>query len=222
MIQTKDIQKIGVVVAMDSEYELVTKAIANSNNNTTNDLKKEIIVKKSGIGKVNASLTVAELIDKHNVDAVLSTGVAGGLDSSLTMGDVVIGIRYAYHDVWCGEPNAWGQVQGLPPFFEATLPYQVLNSEHYQEGLIVTGDQFVTEAEKLKDIKSKFKDALACDMESAAIAQTCFLKNIPFVSIRVISDVAGKEAANEAQYAKFWQEVPQKSFALVSQIIQNI
>lgn len=179
----------------------------------------EIILSQCGMGKVNAALGALELIKNFTPDAVLSSGVAGGLNPILKTMDSVIGTRYVYHDVWCGDGNAYGQVQGLPEFYEADANLlaaaqrlQQRNPQEVHLGLICTGDQFICGAEPVAHILKHFPQALACDMESAAIAQTCYRYQVPFLSMRLISDVAGQEETNTSQYENFWQTVADTGF----------
>ena len=70
----------------------------------------ELILTQSGIGKVSSAIRAYELIDRYHPDCVLNTGVAGGIDASMRVMDIVVGSEIVYHDVWCGEGNAWGQI----------------------------------------------------------------------------------------------------------------
>ena len=83
--------------------------------------------------------------------------------------------------------------------------------EHIFKGLIVSGDQFITDRHQLDAIKAQFPEALAVDMESAAIAQTCYLLQTPFVSFRILSDTPGADNHLE-QYFNFWDEMASRSF----------
>lgn len=131
----------------------------------------------------------------------MSTGVAGGIDACLKVTDVVASDSLAYHDVWCGDGNEYGQVQGLPavykgcaPLLEHALSLNKTGLEsRIHSGLICTGDRFITNRTELDAIKRRFPAGLAVDMESAAIAQTCYLYDIPFLSFRIISDTPGVE-----------------------------
>ena len=179
----------------------------------------EIVLLQSGMGKVNASLGTLEIIKNFLPDCVISSGVAGGLSTSVNVLDSVVGTQYVYHDVWCGKGNEYGQVQELPTFFPAdnTL-LSAAEKIHFQSpeavhlGLICTGDQFITGTEPVANILQHFPQALACDMESAAIAQTCYRYKVPFLSMRLISDVAGKEQTNMDQYENFWSEMADTGF----------
>ena len=179
-----------------------------------------LVLTRCGIGKVNAALGAAELIRRFSPDCIVSTGVAGGTGDGLQVTDVVAGARVVYHDVWCGEGNAYGQVQGLPAVFEAD-PRLLDAARRLAEkgglenrvhcGLICTGDQFITDRVKLDDIRAAFPDVQAVDMESAAIAQTCYLYKVPFISFRIVSDTPGSEG-HWQQYLDFWGTMADRSF----------
>ena len=175
---------------------------------------------RGGIGKVSAAVGAAELIRRFSPDCIVSTGVAGGTGDGLQVTDVVAGARVAYHDVWCGDGNALGQVQGLPTVFEADA--RLLDcarrlaeagglENRIQCGLICTGDQFITDRAKLAEIRAAFPDVQAVDMESAAIAQTCYLYQVPFISFRIVSDTPGSEG-HWQQYLDFWGTMADRSF----------
>lgn len=213
--------KIGFIIAMDIEYEHMLKAVGSAKGVFG---KHDIVLKKSGIGKVNAALGAAELIKKYQPDCVLSTGLAGGIDETLHVKDIVVGREVSYHDVWCGEGNAKGQVQGLPARFEGNkkLIECALNNhpERVHAGLICTGDQFITDVTTLQGIKRVFPDGLACDMESAAIAHTCYLFNIQFLSIRVISDTPGRTENHQQQWSDFLATMGDHSFRWMRQYLE--
>ena len=181
----------------------------------------ELILTQSGIAKVNAAACAVELINRFSPDHVINSGVAGGLDPQLNTLDMVAGSQYVHHDVFCGPENEWGQVQGLPPAFDGdgkalscveTLQRGGKFSHAVHTGLICSGEQFITAAQDLQKIRENFPQALACDMESAALAQVCYLYKVPFLSLRVISDVAGKETDNAAQYENFWDTIAHTAF----------
>lgn len=203
-------KKIAVIAAMSAEAELL-RELASEN----------IIISTSGIGKVAAALKTAEIINRHQPDLIINSGIAGGLDTSLQIGDAVAAARTAYHDVWCGEPNAYGQVQGLPLYYDADQNALEAVSTAARIGLIISGDQFISDYETLKALKQKFPDALAVDMESAAIAQTCHIYKTPFVSLRLISDTPGVEH-HQQQYDAFWKSATEKSFETVSSLIKKL
>ncbi|MFR9605122.1 MAG: 5'-methylthioadenosine/S-adenosylhomocysteine nucleosidase, partial [Rikenellaceae bacterium] len=118
---------IGIIVAMQSEMELLREQLTNTKTqnigHTTFTLgeisSREVVVAQSGIGKVNSALTAREMIATYSPDIIINTGVAGGLDASLHVGDIVVASETTYNDAWCGEGNEWGQIQGLPTRFIA-------------------------------------------------------------------------------------------------------
>jgi adenosylhomocysteine nucleosidase len=229
--------KIAVIVAMGKELNLLLPHIEGRRETTLPggatlhlgsmaDGRHEVAAMQSGIGKVNAALGVAMLIDTFKPDIVINTGVAGGTGSDARVMDVVVGEKVAYHDVWCGPCAERGQIQGLPHFFEgakAVLDLPVLNSiKRLHRGLIASGDQFVDNAADLAKIVALYPDVKAVDMESAAMAHTCYVKGVPFVSIRVVSDTPGKEDDNTGQYLDFWTDAPQATFDTLQTIINAL
>jgi len=201
--------KAALIVAMKKELELLTNA---GYQNTV----------LSGIGKVNAARATTEIILKSNPDCIVNFGVAGGLGEGMKVSDLVIATEFGYHDVWCGEGNEPGQVQGLPRFFSCSpeLVQKAQNSfPQAKSGLVVTGDQFLTSVVDERRILEIFPQALACDMEGSAIAQVCHHYNVPFLSLRLISDVHTSEEADEKCYDDFWETVPYKSFEIISKIL---
>ena len=221
---------------MTSEFEqlavLLEGAAECSNNGivylTGRVGENEIILRQCGIGKVNAALGAAELIRAFAPDAMVSTGVAGGIDCCLGVMDVVVSTSIVYHDVWCGMGCEYGQVQGMPAVFAADEAMcraaQSLNNEgktRIHAGLICTGDQFITNRDELDRIKGNFPTGLAVDMESAAIAQTCHIYGIPFVSFRIISDTPGVDKHIE-QYENFWGEMANRSFDVTRRFLEAI
>lgn len=181
----------------------------------------EVVICKCGIGKVNAAVGALTLIENFHPAAVINTGVAGGTgatDRPAQVLDVVLATQIAYHDVWCGPGTEPGQAAGCPARFDCPLPPDVRASMNVREGLIASGDIFVDRAEDLRRILTLYPEALAVDMESGAIAQVCWLKNVPFVCIRVISDTPGGEG-NAAAYENFWQAAPIRSFEEVEKLL---
>lgn len=221
-------KKIAIITAMESEFNAIRSQydfIDNQDMSIGNIYNKEILLIKSGIGKVHGALAAVKAC-QNGADLVITTGLAGGIDNSLSQGDIVLAKKVCYHDVWCGSPNAKGQVQDMPLFYET--PQDVLQKcqngateGYFHLGLTVTGDQFLTDAIRLKEIKTDFPEGLAVDMESAAIAQTCLLNKTPFLSLRIISDVVGKPE-QQKQYENFWQRVPNKAAEMVDVILKTL
>ena len=191
-----------------------------------------VIVQKCGIGKVNAALGAAEMIAQYKPDVIISSGCAGGNGDDVQVQDVVVSTELAYHDVYCGTAighSVYGQVQGLPERFKAD-PMMSDKASHLSPltsqlsihpGLIVTGDWFVDSKQKMREIIGHFPEAKAVDMESAAIAQTCYLRHVPFISFRVISDIPLRDT-DASQYHDFWNTVADHSFQVTKTFIEQL
>ena len=206
-------------MAMDKELQQLRQVFEGSN----------VVVQKCGIGKVNAALGVQQLISSYHPDCIISSGCAGGNGDDVEVKDVVVSTELSYHDVYCGtaidNTTQYGQVQGLPARFPAD-PYllqksRLLTGAKLHHGLIVTGDWFVDSKEKMRSIIDKFPDAKAVDMESAAIAHTCYLSKVPFISFRVVSDVPLRDT-NASQYHDFWSQVAAQSFQLTRTFVESL
>ena len=217
--------KIGVIVAMDKEFNQL-KALGDING-------KEIIVEKCGIGKVNSALGALEMIKQHKPDLIISSGCAGGADTSLNVGDVVVASSCVYHDAYCGENCEFGQILGMPARFDApkefvdkalslnTIFAQQGSELKVKSGLTVSGEWFVDSQDKMRSIMEHFTEATAVDMESCSIAQTCYKYNVPFVSFRIISDVPLKD--HKAQmYFDFWDRMADGSFEVTKDFIEAL
>lgn len=216
--------KIAIITAMQSEFDAVSKIydfVGSTTEKTALAHGKEIVLIKSGMGKVNAAVAT-ERACRAGANLVITTGLAGGIDNALEQGSIVLANRVCYHDVWCGEPNAKGQIQDLPLYYPA--PDEIVSkiakaNPSFKLGLTVTGDQFVTDENLLKEIKATFSEAYAVDMESASIAQVCYLNNIPYLSLRIISDVVGKKGQID-QYNNFWEKMPTQSAEMVDNALK--
>ena len=217
--------KIGIIVAMDKELQQLQKLFNNEN----------VRVEKCGIGKVNAALGAQRMINEFHPDIIISSGCAGGNGDDINIQDVVVSAELAYHDVYCGraidDTTVYGQVQGMPARFkgdEELLRIAAENSSLFtphsslHQGLIVTGDWFVDTKEKMREIIGHFPEAKAVDMESAAIAQVCELRHVPFLSFRVISDSPGASPNNTAEYTNFWETAPKHTFEVLRNLLLTL
>lgn len=219
-------KKIIIIVAMQQEYELMRHILQNTSeqNGTMQGTvgNHNVMLLQCGIGKVDAAVRTTESIASFRPDAIINSGVAGGLGKGINVGHVVIGTEYVYHDVWCGS-GVWGQVQGFPERFVADkhllAAAKAIQTEHVHFGLICTGDQFICNVAMIESIRAHFAEGLAVDMESCAIAQVCHMHQIPFLSLRVISDTPGMEHDNTAQYNDFWKVAPKTTFEILRQIL---
>ena len=213
--------KIGIIVAMNKELRQL-QALFNDGN---------VRVEKCGIGKVNAALGAQRMINEFHPDCIISSGCAGGNGDDINIQDVVVSAQLCYHDVYCGsaidDTTVYGQIQGLPARYQAD-PYLLRKSAELKvddvkihPGLIVTGDWFVDSKEKAREIVGHFPEAKAIDMESAAIAQTCYINKVPFISFRVISDIPLRDT-DASQYHNFWDTVAEHSFQVTKTFVESL
>lgn len=224
---------VAVVVAMQSEFDMVMNILDNPCTVGLNGFHAaegvmgnyKIVLMKLGIGKVNAALGVAELIRNYSPQYIINTGVAGGVGQNILQGDIVVALQCCYHDVWCGSGHK-GQVQEFPLYFNADEKLigalKKIDNEKLKFGLICTGDQFIADVSQIQLIKDCFPEVLAVDMESAACAQTCFIYNTPFISLRIISDNPGVHDDNFVQYEQFFKDAPKHTFSVIVALLKAI
>ena len=187
-------------------------------------------VEKCGIGKVNAALGAQRMINEFHPDCIISSGCAGGNGDDINIQDVVVSAELCYHDVYCGraidDTTVYRQVQGLPARYQAD-PHLLAKANaldcgvKIHPGLIVTGDWFVDSKDKMRDIIGHFPDAKAVDMESCAIAQTCYINKVPFISFRVISDMPLHDT-DASQYHNFWDTIAAHSFQVTKTFVESL
>ena len=213
--------KIGIIVAMDKELHQLQQLFNDGN----------VLVQKCGIGKVNAALGAQRMINEFHPDCIISSGCAGGNGDDINIQDVVVSSELCYHDVYCGRAidntTVYGQVQGLPARYQADVHLLQKVKElavpgvSVHAGLIVTGDWFVDSKEKMREIIGHFPEAKAVDMESCAIAQTCYINKVPFISFRVISDIPLRDT-DASQYHNFWDTVAEHSFQVTKTFVESL
>ncbi|GAL10681.1 5'-methylthioadenosine nucleosidase [Vibrio astriarenae] len=182
--------KIGIIGAMEQEVSILKNAIVNLEHVEKGGCSffsgqlngVDVVLLQSGIGKVAAAVGTAILLDEYQPDVVINTGSAGGFDSTLNLGDVVISTEVRHHDA---DVTAFGyeigQMAGQPAAFKSdeklmTIAEQALeqmDDKHAVRGLICTGDAFVCTPERQAFIRTHFPSVIAVEMEAAAIAQAC-------------------------------------------------
>ena len=161
----------------------------------------EIVIAYSKIGKVFASLTASTMIEKFGCDTLLFSGVAGGINPKLKIGDLIIADKLCQHDL---DITAFGHPHGYVPggkvFVETSKELRDVaikvakeNDLKVIEGIIATGDQFVHSTQRKEFIENTF-NADALEMEGASVAVVCDALNVPFFILRAISDSANGEA----------------------------
>ena len=221
--------KIGIIVAMDKELALLLPLMADVSEISVNGFAfhtgklagHDIVACKCGIGKVNAAVGALTLIENFHPMMIINTGVAGGTGATSEPArvlDVVLASEIAYHDVWCGPGTVKGEAAGCPARFTCPLPEDIRRQLSVKEGLLASGDIFVDNPDDLRRILDLYPDAKAVDMEAAALAQVCYIKNVPFVCIRVVSDTPG-DGGNAAAYENFWQAAPERTFDEVEKLL---
>lgn len=189
--------KIIIIGAMDVEIEKIIETYNMTKEvNTNREIylskykDKELIVSKSGVGKVNSAINTQYIIDKYNPDYIVNVGIAGSIDKNIKIFDTIISTSVKYHDFplinWIPGNNNIKSSDVLINKTIESIKHLYLN---YHLGIFATGDSFVTNNET-RDKISKETGAIAVDMESASIGHTCEVNNIPFIIIRNISDFA--------------------------------
>ncbi|MBI5975777.1 5'-methylthioadenosine/S-adenosylhomocysteine nucleosidase [Staphylococcus canis] len=201
---------IGIIGAMEEEIQILKGKIKDLKQEKIAHTvfyqgkleNQEVVLIQSGIGKVNVAIATALLIQQYHPDYIINTGSAGALQGGLALGDVVISTEVSHHDA---DARAFGyqmgQIPGMPARYQAdNYLYQKVEEALHAidaqivEGLIVSGDSFIGTDVQRQAILEHFPEAIAAEMEAAAIAQTCYQFNVPFIITRAISDLADEEA----------------------------
>lgn len=164
-----------------------------------------VLLVTCGVGLVNAAIATALAVNRSRPAKVISAGSAGGLHPDVQVGDVVAGTSYVY-----GGADArvfgysLGQVPGMPPSYPSASDLlagaQAPTGSRLLRGPVVSGDAFI-DGGSVERVRARFPDALATDMESAAIAHTCHLFGVPFLGVRAISDLCGPSAGPDFSLA---------------------
>ena len=191
---------------------------------------KNVVIVRSGIGKVNAAICAQVLADRFEVDILINTGIAGSLDAAIDIGDMVISTDLVEHDMDAtifGDPL--GQVPRMDTFsFPAAaslIEKAVAANEEVNPdiktftGRIVSGDQFVSSAEVKEKLVKNF-GGKCTEMEGAAIAHAAYLNKISCVIIRAISDKADNSATMD--YPTFEKKAIEHSVRLVRNLLPRI
>jgi adenosylhomocysteine/aminodeoxyfutalosine nucleosidase len=201
--------KIAIMGAMPEEIEPLLAKVENikkieyaDNNYYEATYKgKELVIAYSKIGKVFSSLTASTLLEKFSCTTLLFSGVAGAINPSLKIGDLIIADKLCQHDL---DITVFGHPHGFVPegavFVESDMKLRTIakdvasqNGLSLIEGTIATGDQFVASYERKAFIESTF-NADALEMEGASVAVVCDALNVPFFILRAISDTASDDA----------------------------
>lgn len=203
---------IGIIGAMDEEVNKLKDVLSDVSTETVaamNFVKgtyegKDVVVVRSGIGKVNAGICAQILVDRYGVSAIINTGIAGSLKSEINIGDIVLSVDAIQHDM---EAVAFGYAPGVIPRMETSTfkgdeklielakeaCAEACPEIGVHQGRVLTGDQFISD-KGVKNRLIELFDGSCCEMEGAAIAQAAYLNNVPFLIIRAISDKADDSA----------------------------
>lgn len=203
---------IGVIGAMEEEVTYLRDQLLNREDRVIGGYEfcqgelagQQVVLSKSGIGKVNAAVATTLMLQVFQPDCVINTGSAGGFGADLNIGDVVISSEVRQHDF---DLTIFGYEHGQVPQMPAAFtPDELLVSIAEQSiekidqgrvvmGLIATGDCFMNDPAKVDHTRTLFPTMLAVEMEAGAIAQVCYRFDVPFIIFRALSDIAGKESS---------------------------
>lgn len=232
---------IAIIGAMPQEVAILTDQLTNATTTEVAEVKihsgeingTPVVVLQSGIGKVNATIATALVIERFAPKAVINTGSAGGIGNGsgkgLAVGDIVVGTAVTHHDV---DVTAFGykhgQMAGMPEQYECDANLvsvmqkasKAFADAAIHQGQIVSGDQFIASSEKFETIKAHFANAQAVEMEAAAIAQTCYRFGVPFVVVRAISDLANEQAS--VSFDEFIEQAGKHSAQMVIRALSSL
>lgn len=191
---------------------------------------KDVVVVRSGIGKVNAGICTQILADTYNVNYIINTGVAGSLNNDINIGDIVLSSDTLQHDM---DATGFGYDIGVIPqmqksVFEADKRLIDIAKKCFEDnitdvnvfvGRIVSGDQFISDKDKKNWLVNNFR-GYCTEMEGAAIAQAAYLNDVPFIIIRAISDKADDSATED--YPAFEAKAAAHCVKLLEEMIKEI
>lgn len=229
-------KRIGIIGAMAQEVNTLVSQLESPQRyehagfifHTGTRYGLEVIVLQSGIGKVNAAVGTAILLERHQPDAIINTGSAGGFATDLHIGDVIISDEVRHHDVDAVVFGyEIGQVPGMPAAYLADKQLRdlarsaiaSLGEVQVREGMIATGDAFMADPVRVEATRAQFPTMQAVEMEGAAIAQTCYLYQCPFVVIRALSDIPGS-GDNHLSFDQFLEVAADHSSRMVNQMLK--
>ena len=189
---------------------------------------KEVVIVRSGIGKVNAGICAQILVSQFGADTLINTGIAGSLDAQIDIGDMVISTDALHHDMDAtvfGDPA--GQIPRMDSFpadkelvKKAVAANEKANPDiHTFTGRVASGDQFISDKEVKERIVSLFHP-MCVEMEGAGIAQAAYLNKVSYVIIRAISDKADNSATMD--YPTFEKKAIAHSVRLMKELLPMI
>jgi len=228
---------IGIIGAMDEEIEAYKRQIPELEETkwkiftfyTGKFHDQDVVIVKSGVGKVFAAMVCQYMIDTYHVDTVLFTGVGGSLNPTLNIGDVVVSTDSVHHD-FNATPLGFerGQISYTDyRYFEADRRLvdlaleTVIEGKKIIAGRILTGDQFFTQADKESHDYLRTELQGDCiEMEGAAVAQVCHINEIQHLIVRTVSDKADGTAVED--YNTFRFTVAENSYKVVERVVRGL
>lgn len=230
--------KVAVIGAMNEEIERMQKEMSVEETITFAKVPFyvgkmcgiDIVLCKSGVGKVNAALTTQILIDRFEVSHILFTGVAGALDESLEVGDLVVSTSAMQHDL---DASPLGFKRGEIPMYDGDSDFKAstrlveiakeaaasLTDRQVVCGRILSGDQFIANKEEVKQLKELF-NGVCVEMEGASVAHVSDMNDVPYVIIRSMSDKANGEA--QISFQEFTDIASEQSHLLVKAMLKEL
>lgn len=229
--------RIGIIGAMDSEIARFLEDIQDLETHQIHGMEfyegkmcgQQVVVCKSGVGKVNASICTSTLIQHFQVKKVLFTGVAGAVHSDLEIGDIVISSECQYHDM---DVTSLGFKRGVIPYQETSIfpadPQLVnwameaakkLPAVQVRIGKVLSGDQFISNVDMVRVLRDELQGACV-EMEGAAVAHVCHTLQTPYVVIRSMSDRADHSA--HINFAEFMETAADHSYAVVRYLLNQL
>lgn len=229
--------KVGIIAAMEEELALLVDKLDNASITHFKQFRYytgqiqgvDVVLFRCSIGKVNAAVGTTLLLDKFLPDYLINTGVAGGFSDAVEIGDVVISSEVRHYDA---DATAFeyeiGQIPQMPPAYHANdtlikLAHQICLSDSgitIHCGTILSGDSFIHTPKQIRYIGEKFPNVMAVEMEGAAIAQTAFLFDVPFILIRSISDKV-RESSSISVYKKSMKKTAMNSAQIVLNLLDK-
>lgn len=229
---------LGIIGAMEIEVKELCEMMENPQVQSVAGMNfhqgmingKEVVVVRSGIGKVNAGICSQILVDRYHVEGIINTGIAGSLKNEINIGDIVLATVAVQHDV---DATGFGYPLGEIPQmgireFPADETLRALAEKCSKKanpdiqvffGRVASGDQFVSSKEKKNWISENF-DAYCTEMEGAAIAQAAYLNQIPYLIVRAISDKADDSA--NMDYGEFEAKAAKNSVRLMAAMLEEM
>ncbi len=224
---------IGIIGAMDIEVNGLITHMTDSVTEIYGGISftkgilhgKNVVVSRCGIGKVFAAMCAQTMILKYSPEAIINSGVAGALSSRLNIFDAVIASSMVQHDMDTsplGDPK--GLISGVNIVnieSDKVISEKLKNAAaslnvNTVDGIIASGDQFIASLDRKNEISKEF-NAVACEMEGAAIGQVCYVNNTPFAVMRTISDGKGEAL----DYMTFSVAAAEKSVRIIERFLLN-